>query len=353
MAVAIYTSLEQLFDNSGDPLNGGSVTVYAAGTTTPLALFSDPDLASPGHLTTNPVTLDSAGRHAMTYIATASYKVVVKNSANSTIYTRDNIDPGVAVGSGALAVASGGTGGTSAGAARTNLSVPSAAEVALITTDVGTLQTRVGSTGSTSIAKGTTAQRPGSPNVDDIRYNSTLVQYEAYDGVLAAFAKMPTVPVLGADMATNFLIGYTYAESTSNTALTGATPVDDTIPQISEGSQICALTTPIPQSTSSKFLLIFTSQIQNGNGDVEALFALHKTGQTDAIASRYVRMASVADALTVSMFYIDSPASSSAVTYSARLGSAAGISLYINGKSGGRLGGGSSRASLIAVEIKG
>lgn len=140
MAVAVITSLGQQFDSSGDPLNGGSVTVYAATTTTPLDLFSNTGLSTPA---TNPITLDSAGRHAMTYIAAAAYKILVKDSGGSTVYTRDSIDPGVPIGSGTLAVANGGTGASTAAAALTNLGAASSADLTAVSSDVTTVSNLV------------------------------------------------------------------------------------------------------------------------------------------------------------------------------------------------------------------
>jgi hypothetical protein len=87
----------QIFDANGDPLNAGKIYSYAAGTTTPLATYSDPDLA-PGHANANPIVLDAAGRptSGSIYLAAASYKFVVKNSAGATIKTQDNIAAGAA-----------------------------------------------------------------------------------------------------------------------------------------------------------------------------------------------------------------------------------------------------------------
>jgi hypothetical protein len=192
MAIAVFTGFFQLCDNSGDPLNGGSVTVYQAGTTTPIQLYNDDDLAG-GQETTNPITLDSAGRHAITYFSTQSYKVLVKNSSGSTIYTVDNIDPGIPVGSGALAIANGGTGATSAGAALSNLGGATAAELADVAADVAALSGAAASTEKTHLATGTTAQRPGSPAAGDVRRNTDLSTYEGYDGSnWVNFVVMPT-----------------------------------------------------------------------------------------------------------------------------------------------------------------
>jgi hypothetical protein len=148
MAIAIVTSFQQQFLNTGPVSgtasinNGGNIQVFAAGTTTPLTLYSNDTLLT---TTTNPVTLDSAGRHAMTYIAAGTkYKIVVRDSANNTVKTRDNIDPGIAANT-TLSIAGGGTGATSAGAARTALDVPSNAELAAVALDLSNLTTEVNS----------------------------------------------------------------------------------------------------------------------------------------------------------------------------------------------------------------
>ncbi len=75
------------FSDAGAPLSAGLVYTYAAGTTTPLATYSDSDLITPN---ANPVVLDSAGR-ATIYLTASSYKIVLKNSAGATVYTQDNI----------------------------------------------------------------------------------------------------------------------------------------------------------------------------------------------------------------------------------------------------------------------
>jgi hypothetical protein len=177
MAAAIQTSFIQQFDNSGNPLNGGSVTVYDAGTTDTRIVYSDDAL---GLLATNPIILDSAGRHAMRYTATTAYKIVVKNSAGTTIYTRDDIDPGVPVGSGSLPIASGGTGATNAATALSNLGGVSAATVADLEADVAALAGASSSSEKTHLATGTTGQRPASPAAGDIRHNTTTTEVETY-----------------------------------------------------------------------------------------------------------------------------------------------------------------------------
>ncbi|MFZ9959259.1 MAG: tail fiber domain-containing protein [Candidatus Limnocylindrus sp.] len=77
----------QFFDNNGNPLVAGKLYTYAAGTSTPLATYTD---ASAGTPNTNPVILDSRGE-ANVWLGTDPYKFVLKTSADVTIWTVDNV----------------------------------------------------------------------------------------------------------------------------------------------------------------------------------------------------------------------------------------------------------------------
>lgn len=82
---------QQFFDNSGNPLTGGKLYSYAAGTTTPQVTYTSA-LGSTAH--SNPIILDSAGRVATGEIwltAGSNYKFVLKTSADVTLATWDNI----------------------------------------------------------------------------------------------------------------------------------------------------------------------------------------------------------------------------------------------------------------------
>jgi hypothetical protein len=182
MAVEIITAFGQQMDANGDPMSGAKVYVYDVGTTTPKNVFSAPGLANPADLAANPIVCDSAGRHDMRYIATGAYKIVVKTSAEVTVYTRDNIDGRVPIGSGALGIANGGTGATTSGAALSNLGAAGASEVAALSAEVASLSGALASTEKTHIATGTTGQRAASPIDGDIRRNTTVPQWEGHDG---------------------------------------------------------------------------------------------------------------------------------------------------------------------------
>jgi hypothetical protein len=81
----------QFFDNNGNPLSGGKLYSYAAGTTTPAATYIS-SLGVTAH--TNPIVLDSGGRVPGGEIWLTDgviYKFVLETSTNVLIATYDNI----------------------------------------------------------------------------------------------------------------------------------------------------------------------------------------------------------------------------------------------------------------------
>ena len=80
----------QFFDNNGNPLSGGKIYTYEAGTTTPLATYTS-STGVTAH--TNPIVLDSGGRvpGGEIWNQLRLYKFVLKTSTEVTIATYDNV----------------------------------------------------------------------------------------------------------------------------------------------------------------------------------------------------------------------------------------------------------------------
>jgi hypothetical protein len=81
----------QFFDNNGNPLSGGKIESYEAGTSTPLPTYTS-STGSTAH--TNPIILDSAGRvpsGGEIWNELQLYKFVLKTSTNVTLATFDNV----------------------------------------------------------------------------------------------------------------------------------------------------------------------------------------------------------------------------------------------------------------------
>lgn len=90
MASLMPAGKQQYFDNVGDPLVGGKLFTYEAGSvSTPLATFADAAGTTPN---TNPVVLDARGEAVIFW--NGSYKVRLEDSLGNLIWTEDNLrDP--------------------------------------------------------------------------------------------------------------------------------------------------------------------------------------------------------------------------------------------------------------------
>ena len=81
----------QFIDDNGNPLAGGTVSTYAAGTSTPIVTYADFN----GTANANPIILDSGGRANIWLDSNTSYKFVIASNLGVTLYTVDNINNAV------------------------------------------------------------------------------------------------------------------------------------------------------------------------------------------------------------------------------------------------------------------
>lgn len=86
MATLLPEGKQSFIDDAGNPLVGGKLYTYDAGTNTPRPTFADAAGTVPN---TNPVILDARGE--ATVFWDGSYKVVLKDASDATIWTVDNI----------------------------------------------------------------------------------------------------------------------------------------------------------------------------------------------------------------------------------------------------------------------
>lgn len=113
---------QQFFDDNGIPLAGGLIYTYQAGSSTPLATYTDFN----GNITnSNPIVLNAAGRlPAELWLSVGfSYKFIIKTATDVLIDTLDNLYPilqnstavGDTIPSGLIAIWSGSTGSIPSG----------------------------------------------------------------------------------------------------------------------------------------------------------------------------------------------------------------------------------------------
>ena len=80
--------IQSVFDGNGSPLSGATLDFYITGTTTRLDTYSDAALTTAN---ANPVVANSAGRFPAIFMLPQEYKVVLKDSGGSTIWTEDPV----------------------------------------------------------------------------------------------------------------------------------------------------------------------------------------------------------------------------------------------------------------------
>lgn len=82
------TPIFQWIGTNGQPLVGGLLYSYAAGTSTPLATYTD---ATGSTANPNPIVLDAAGSAAI-WLGSANYKLVLTDTFSNVLWTSDNIN---------------------------------------------------------------------------------------------------------------------------------------------------------------------------------------------------------------------------------------------------------------------
>jgi hypothetical protein len=88
MAMLFTAPLPQV-NSSGVPYSGAKLYFYQTGTTTGITTYQDSAAGTPH---AQPVVADSAGEFAAIYVNTATFKVVLKDSADVTIKTIDPVN---------------------------------------------------------------------------------------------------------------------------------------------------------------------------------------------------------------------------------------------------------------------
>lgn len=155
MALLSPNPKQQFFDANGQPLVGGKVYTYAAGTSSVVTTYQD---ASGNVANTNPIILDSRGMCNIWLLDTVNYKYVVKDANDVLIFTTDNI-----------------------GVTLSTATFAAPPIIGNATPNTGYFTTiGLTDTSASTLNVGTTAQRPASPVEGMVRYNSTTTKFEGY-----------------------------------------------------------------------------------------------------------------------------------------------------------------------------
>lgn len=141
-----------------------------------------------------------------------------------------------------------------------------------------------------------------------------------------------------------------FASYAANVALTVAMPTDDTMPQITEGTEILKVTIT-PKKTTSR-LRARALVIGSVNAADNWAAALFSAGAANALHAKYAPPLSANYVTTIPLEWEWVPGVTTAIDVTVRAGSNPSRSLYLNGSSTGRIFGGAAHCTLVVEEIK-
>lgn len=146
------------------------------------------------------------------------------------------------------------------------------------------------------------------------------------------------------------VIGTAYGENATFASSSTTIPLDDTIPQISEGDLICTATIILKYSTS-RVRCSFQGFASLGAGATNVIVALFRGAGADAIQVGTFR-GSANLAFEILLEAYDAPGASGSTAYTVRAGvNSAGAYSFNTQTVGTRLFGGAAKATLIVQEI--
>jgi hypothetical protein len=162
-------------------------------------------------------------------------------------------------------------------------------------------------------------------------------------------AKINAGAVTASKVAAGMVVQVVQGTNSAYTSTAATIPADDTVPLVSEGTQI--LTAAItPNDAANKVLVRVAVPLISASATNTPIAAVFRGSTCIGVLSQSMSATWVT---SVSMEILDSPATTSATTYTVRVGlfNASGT-LQINGISS-RLFGGAAAATITLIEVKG
>lgn len=154
------------------------------------------------------------------------------------------------------------------------------------------------------------------------------------------------------------LLGSSYVENGNfggeyGAVITTVCPIDDTIPQLSEGQVI--LTTPsyTTKSATSKLRITAHVNVTPGTANYASVVHIHRDNNADAesVARQATNGTSYPQNIDM-MYQVSSPGAGVSLTYKVVVGTQSGTNTQVNGYNGSRYFGGKLLSTLLVEEIE-
>ncbi len=292
MTLRYVHGAQYAIDPSGEMIPGSKLYFYLAGTSqaTPQDVFSDSARVTP---ISQPVLADASGRWPDIFMDDEIYDVVWKDASGTTIDTFLNVDAGLssALGTGtALAVNQGGTGSKTAAAALTALGAASQSQFTTLSNSVATNTAEI----ATGLNVGDPTRFGTIAKLDTIATTNLVTGFGAIDLQIPVF------------LSTN-----------ANTSISSTIPIDSSIPQVGEGTEILSQSfTPV--STTSKIVIDVCAQ-GGAASNASVAAALFRAGAANAVSAGGKAFGNN-DSAQIILHYEESSGALTPVIWSVRVG---------------------------------
>lgn len=193
----------------------------------------------------------------------------------------------------------------------------------------------------------TTLNLPGAANITTAAGDTCIAipNYAGNGWNVVQYQRASGYPVLAGS-----IVDRAYAEYTANADLTTQIPIDDTLPQNTEGTQILSVSLT-PKSATNRVRLRFRGQVTSDTAAVNAIAAIFSSASANALRAEFVSLATNGNAYVICLEHEYVPGTTSALTFTVRVGPASAVNLRLNGNAVGRLLGGAAAATLVVEEI--
>jgi hypothetical protein len=297
----------------------------------------------------NPLQITSGvGSNALTVTLNAPLTQKISFNATST----DTVNHRTLLGPQAVTVSSGSTLGHTS--AMSNLIYPYLLDVnagimdlaiSSSNVDTGSLQSTTAEGGAGAADTATVIYSTIARTSVPIRLVGRLASNQTTAGTWAAALTEVSAPTTGRGMVIQRVNTQNAAVSTTTTVL----PVDDTIPQITEGAEF--LTVSITPKSATHRLLIEVSVWGAIAGANYYGVALFQDATTNALAARPAYVDGAGTMTECSFYYEMAAGTSSSTTFRVRAGPGGATTFTLNGQTGGRIMGGVGFSSITVTEI--
>ena len=331
----------QAFDQLGQPLANGKLYTYEAGTTTPKATYSDAALSSPN---ANPIVLNARGE-AMIF-GTGTYKFRLDDENDVTIWTEDDIsaaDEAQAVNDDSGSYQYVFTPGELTADRNVSYPVLTDDDTFVFEDHATTLYNKI-MDASTCTWGGKTITLGG---------NFTLSGSAALTFTLSGTTTL-TLPTTGTVLVQSAGDSVQVVNDQDGEMATGTTvmPLDDTIPQNTEGDEYMTLAIT-PTSATSKLKIEVVVHLAHSTTDAVMVAALFQDSTANALAAGWQTRVGVADEVcTIAFTHYMSAATTSETTFKVRAGCPTAGTTTFNGISGARQLGGVLASSITITEVR-